>query len=155
MQPIVFSESKWFTRPWHVQLAGVYTFNTLDTVLFNLERGRYSICDYIQLVIIGALFATIATVICSIGAAAIGDTLAWLVAGMMTTFVEPEHLANIVLIILAGSVFLVVLFALFAVLYHLYEQFNRKYSNTTAVAVDRSVVHKICVPVQYRSSKQD
>jgi hypothetical protein len=161
MHRITFNESKWFTRPWHVQLAGVYGMYRLGVVQLEhtLRYSSVSICDYIKHMLIGAIVVAISTFLIIVvlypfvSAAALVTTS--LIVGLPLT-IDRELVGAMAffgaVIALLGSVWAMTTYsdrpADHGFNLNYYPPQRKRFA--TIRSVYQAIVNKICVPIGYR-----
>jgi len=89
---------------WHGRLATFY--GPLDD--YRLELDGTDICTYVRAVLRGGFWASLLTIVACFVAACFGDFCAWLLVGIMHTFVDINPLGGL----FGATLFVVVCFAL-------------------------------------------
>jgi hypothetical protein len=117
MKPFTVSTtSRWFTRPWHIQLATTYgTLRDSEAARQDLLEDGTDICSYTKAIFWGALFTLVMTAVVGfLFGAIVGDFGAWIAAGIMHGFVQPDEGAMFLLMlaIVATAVVGIIMFCI-------------------------------------------
>lgn len=152
MEAVTISKSRWFTRPWHVQLAGAYGLYTGGAT--GLERdlsdGDVSVCSYFWHCVLGVLIAVLCTAFAvSVISFPVGDFAAWLAAGLVHTFVDPGEAAGILIAVVIALVGVVVALIVFGFAMIGIDKL-KKGEVGIASAMYNAVATKTCIPVKYK-----
>lgn len=149
----VSTTSRWFTRPWHVQLATTYgTFRDGDDARRDLLEHGTDICSYTRSIMWGLLYVTLLTAMfCGVIVAPIGDALGWVVAGVINGFVRPDEPAMIVVVMLAVVVLIIALLLLVGGLLKVRSMFPASEQRSLVGQMYDSFKNSYCVRLNFTS----
>lgn len=155
MKPFnVSTTSRWFTRPWHVQLATTYgTMRDSDCARRDLVEYGTDICSYTNNIFWGLMYVLLmTTMFCGVIVAPIADASAWVAAGIISGFVQPNEVAMLVLIMIAIVAVVAAIVVLVWLLFKIRNLFPVSHERSLVGQMYDSWKNKYCVQLTFTST---